>query len=149
MQHFKFVSWWFGEFVVSFFDVTNRLLVPKSTKRGFNASVFSSLPNFCGMECNSLLLIFKSPLLQSAMGLNLEKDSAFSRETNVSYFSWKFWLFSYLWFRQHPFQNSFLQQFLTKTSFLFLYSWRQALETSKITPDYKTSSFIAKLDVLG
>ena len=27
MQHFKFVNWWIGEFVVSFFDVTNRLLV--------------------------------------------------------------------------------------------------------------------------
>ena len=27
MQHFKFVSWWIGEFVVSFFDVTNRLFI--------------------------------------------------------------------------------------------------------------------------
>ena len=26
MQHFKFVNWSIGEFVVSFFDVTNRLL---------------------------------------------------------------------------------------------------------------------------
>ena len=25
MQHFKFVNWWIGEFVVSSFDVTNRL----------------------------------------------------------------------------------------------------------------------------
>ena len=25
MQHFKFLNWWIGEFVVSFFDVTNRL----------------------------------------------------------------------------------------------------------------------------
>jgi hypothetical protein len=30
MQHFKFVNWWIGEFVVSFFDVTNRLIVPIS-----------------------------------------------------------------------------------------------------------------------
>ena len=27
MQHFKFLNWWIGEFVVSFFDVTNRLIV--------------------------------------------------------------------------------------------------------------------------
>ena len=27
MQHFKFVNWWIGEFVVSFFDVTYRLLI--------------------------------------------------------------------------------------------------------------------------
>ena len=27
MQHFKFVNWWIGEFIVSFFDVMNRLVV--------------------------------------------------------------------------------------------------------------------------
>ena len=27
MEYFKFVNWWIGEFMVSFFDVTNRLLV--------------------------------------------------------------------------------------------------------------------------
>ena len=30
MQHFKFVNWWIGEFVVSFFDVTNRLIMTKT-----------------------------------------------------------------------------------------------------------------------
>ena len=35
--------------------------------------------------------------------------------------------------------------YLVFFSFLFLYSWREGLETSKITPDYKTLRFIAEV----
>ena len=37
MQHFKFLNWCIGEFVVSFFDVTNRL-VPWTNKKFYSVS---------------------------------------------------------------------------------------------------------------
>ena len=57
MQHLKFVNWWIREFVVSFFDLTNRLFVDTSQNvlawKGcwphLNCVIFSSTPamNFC------------------------------------------------------------------------------------------------------
>ena len=52
MQHLKLENWWIGEFVVSFFDVTNRLIV--HSKRNF--------PFFTG--CGGLIRMVKSAHVQ-------------------------------------------------------------------------------------
>ena len=47
LQHFRFVNSWIGEFVVSFFDVTNRLLLV------YNIFTFQITPNEFGEENSS------------------------------------------------------------------------------------------------
>ena len=42
MQYFKFMNWWIGEFVVSFFDVTNRLYVGKTLPSIFLPGILNS-----------------------------------------------------------------------------------------------------------
>ena len=53
MQLFKFVNWSIGEFVVSFFDVTNRLLVIKML-----TSSLSFVGSEIGKEGTDFFLLF-------------------------------------------------------------------------------------------
>ena len=60
MQHFKFVNWWIGEFVVSFFDVTNRL-------EGTSSARFSARKLIYG----AFISTFLSPLHERGCSLRL------------------------------------------------------------------------------
>ena len=64
MQHFRFVNWWIGELMVSFFDVTNRLV--EEPWRGIFS--YFLLPNF--LFCHNTILFLKKSLKHEVSSSN-------------------------------------------------------------------------------
>ena len=109
MQYFKFMNWWIGEFVVSFFDVTNRLYVGKTLPSLFLPGILNS---------KQMRKIFPLPKVEEILVAGI----------------WGFGIWS--WYLLFPLVTWYtsLVKYLTQITNLFLCSIARVHPDSTVTP---------------